>query len=242
MTNPSSSYHPRVAPKVPVAPLVILGSGGHAKSVANVALSGGYRLHAFIDSKNKPENPKQNTQTLMGAPVLGDVSELGDAQELMRFHFAIGVGDNFLREKIYLELSKTFSKLVFPALVHASAVLSAEVDLAEGCVLMPHAVVGPCSQVGRFCLLNTQCSMDHDSTLADFSSLAPGAITGGRVTVKARTAVSLGARVKQGVTLGHDSVLGANSYLDQDLPDCVIAYGTPAKVIRERKPGDPYLK
>jgi acetyltransferase-like isoleucine patch superfamily enzyme len=53
--------------------------------------------------------------------------------------------------------------------------------------------------------------------------------------------VSIGAVVKHGVVIGADSVLGANSYLHADLPGGRVAYGSPARVVRERRVGDRYL-
>jgi acetyltransferase-like isoleucine patch superfamily enzyme len=106
---------------------------------------------------------------------------------------------------------------------------------------MPNAVVGPNTRVGRFCIVNTSASIDHDAAMADFSSLAPGAVTGGGVSIGRRSAVSMGAVIKHRVRIGDDCVVGAQSYVDKDLPDNVVAYGTPARSVRTRKAGDAYL-
>jgi acetyltransferase-like isoleucine patch superfamily enzyme len=106
---------------------------------------------------------------------------------------------------------------------------------------MPQAVVGPNSKVGKFCLLNTHASIDHDCIMHDFSSLAPAAVTGGVVSIGRRSAVSIGAIIKHGVKIGDDSIVGAGSYLNKDLPSHQIAYGTPAIKVGERNIGEPYL-
>ena len=41
--------------------------------------------------------------------------------------------------------------------------------------------------------------------------------------------------VGEGVTIGKNCIIGANSYVKHDLPDNVIAVGSPAKIIRENK-------
>ncbi len=43
-----------------------------------------------------------------------------------------------------------------------------------------------------------------------------------------------GVCVLDGVTLGHDVIVGANAVVTRDLPDFAIAAGTPARVIRDR--------
>lgn len=212
-------------------PLVVVGAGGHAVSVANVARSAGYVVACFVD-------PNKKGAHLLERPIIASVDEL---EGVGRHVFCIAVGDNAARERVHAELSAQHRDLLFPPLVHASAVVSDFVTLGEGTVLMPQAVVGPNSSVGRFCILNTRSSIDHDCTLADYASLAPGAVTGGAVHIGARSAISLGGAIKHGVRVGADSVVGACSYVNQDMPPNVVAYGTPAKTVRIREAGDPYL-
>jgi sugar O-acyltransferase (sialic acid O-acetyltransferase NeuD family) len=213
-------------------PLVIFGSSGHAVSVANVALSAGYKIECFIDGK-------KNGSDLLGYKIMGDIAGPGNADSLS---FAIAIGDNAAREKVYKDLVEKFPNLHFPSLVHTSAVISFFTEIGDGTVVMPKAVLGPNSKVGKFCLINTQASIDHDSVMLDYSSLAPGALTGGNVEIGLRSAISIGAIIKHGLKIGDDSVVGANSYLNKDLPNNQVAYGTPAKQVRMRNIGDAYLK
>ena len=215
----------------PLRPLVIFGAGGHGVSFANVALSAGYKIKLFVDKNKIGLN-------LLGVSVIGDVADLDD---LDCYCFGIAVGDNAVRERIYNELRAKYAHLHFPALVHSSATVSSFTTIGDGTVVMPKAVVGPNSKVGKFCLLNTHSSLDHDCVMSDFSSLAPGAVTGGTVQIGLRSAVSIGATIKHELKIGDDSVIGANSYLNKDLPNNQVAYGTPAKQVRARNIGDPYL-
>jgi len=213
-------------------PLVIFGSGGHAVSVANVALSAGYKIECFIDVK-------KNGSDLLGYKIMGDIAGLGNPDS---FSFAIAIGDNAEIETVYKDLVEKFPNLHFPPLIHTSAVISFFTEIGEGTVVMPKAVIGPSSKIGKFCLINTQASIDHDSVMFDYSSLAPGALTGGNVEIGLRSAISIGAIIKHGLKIGGDSVVGANSYLNKDLSNNQVAYGTPAKQVRVRKVGDGYLK
>jgi sugar O-acyltransferase (sialic acid O-acetyltransferase NeuD family) len=213
------------------ARLVIVGAGGHAISVANVAFSAGYSRIFFIDVAKRGSS-------LLGCPILGDISNLSALNEC---HFAIGVGDNAVRHRLANDLKLKYPDFVFPILIHPTGVVCTGASLGRGTVVMPGAVVGPQSEVGEFCLINTRASLDHDCRMQDFASLAPGAVTGGRVEIGLRSAISIGATVKHGITVGSDAVLGAASYLNKNLPCRVIAYGIPATVVRSRALGDPYL-
>lgn len=216
---------------LPVAKLVIIGAGGHAASVANVALSAGYQIECFI-------HDKKGGQQFLDYPVYASVGSLAEPQS---FHFAIGVGDNAIRETLHLNLTRQYADLHFPVLIHSSAVVSSFCTLNEGCILMPGAVLGPNSIMERFSFINTSASVDHDCVLNPFSSVAPGSTLGGKVLLGDRAAVSIGAVVKDSIRIGRDAVLGANSYLNTNQPESTVAYGSPAKVVRGREWGESYL-
>lgn len=204
--------------------LIIFGAGGHGVSVASVAISAGYKIAYFIDKKKQGSN-------LFGIDVLGDLDKLGD---LEKFDFAIGVGDNFLRQRIHSDL-KNYHSLNFPTLIHRSAIISSFASIEEGTVVMPNGVIGPNSKVGRFCLINTHASIDHDSMMLDFSSLGPSAVTGGNVKVGECSSISISATIMNGITVGDNCVVGASSYLNQNLASNHVAFGVPAKNIRLNK-------
>ncbi len=212
-------------------PLIIIGAGGHAISVANVAKSAGFKIKYFIDLYKK-------AQKLLDIDIISKISEL---QDVDRYCYFIAIGDNFVRQQVYNELTTKYPNLYFPSLIHTSATISDDVSIGDGSVIMPKAIVGPSSTVGKFCILNTQSSMDHNCSISDFSSLAPGAITGGNVNIGMRTAISIGAIIKHDITIADDSVVGANSYLNKDLVSNKVAFGSPAKIIKNREMSDPYL-
>jgi sugar O-acyltransferase (sialic acid O-acetyltransferase NeuD family) len=213
--------------------LFIFGAGGHAVSVANVAIAAGYSIVCFIDGR-------KSAVELLGIKVVESASEA--VALFPNSRCAVAIGDNFVRQRVARELSSEFETLVFPPLIHPSATVSTFSTVGNGTLVMPNAVIGPNSRVGSFCLVNTRASIDHDCLMEDFSSLAPGAVTGGTVSIGLRSAVSIGAVIKHGVSIGQDCVIGANSYLNKNLSSNIVAYGTPAKHIRLRSVGDPYLK
>lgn len=77
--------------------------------------------------------------------------------------------------------------------------------------------------------------------MEDFSSLAPNATTGGNVRIGSFSAVSLGANIVHGKTVGHHTVIGAGALVLDDVPGFSVAVGVPAKVVKQRKEDDRYL-
>ncbi|MHB1066471.1 MAG: acetyltransferase [Candidatus Nanopelagicales bacterium] len=210
---------------------VVVGAGGHAVSVAESIHASGLELVAFTSDD-------ASVTTLLGRPVLREVPQSHlDAGGIV----VVAVGDNASRERAWRALADRLPLEQLPALVHSSAVVASNAQVGAGSVILQGAVVGSAARVGTGCLLNSGSILEHECVMEEFSSLAPGAVLGGRVRVGRRAAVSIGATVKHGLTIGEDTVVGAASYVHDSLPARVVAFGVPARVVRERREGDPYL-
>lgn len=211
--------------------LVIVGAGGHATSVADVAVAAGHRIRCFVD-------PIRAGCSIFGIDIVASLGVAGSARGLS---CVIAIGDNSARACVSRDLLLTYPDLIFPVVIHPAASISPFAHLGDGTVVMAGAVIGPATVVGRFCIVNTLASVDHDCLLNDFASMAPGSHTGGRVSVGERSAICLGAHLREGVRVGNDCVVGANSYVHGDLHDGVLVTGSPAKIRRTRNPDEPYL-
>ena len=212
-------------------PLIIFGAGGHATACANVAFAMGLPISGFVD-------PSRSDESHCGLPVAASPEAFGP---LDAHQFFVAVGDNSARQRLRAQWQEKAGGLAWAILAHPSAVIGWGSELGPGSVAMPLAMIGPNCRIGAFCIVNSGASIDHDGRMEDYSSLAPGAVTGGNVSIGARSAICIGAIVKHGCKIGADSVLGGNAYLDQELPDAVVAYGNPARIVRPRQPGEPYL-
>jgi acetyltransferase-like isoleucine patch superfamily enzyme len=61
------------------------------------------------------------------------------------------------------------------------------------------------------------------------------------VIVETKSFIGIGANIIHNISIGKDTVIGAGSLVCNDLPDNVVAYGSPAKIIRKRKLENKYL-
>jgi sugar O-acyltransferase (sialic acid O-acetyltransferase NeuD family) len=211
--------------------VIVVGAGGHAVSVAETVCATGYTIKAFVSASG-------NGGMLLGIPVItaipADHVSSGGA-------VVLAIGDNFTREKEWARLASAIPVDQLPAVVHPTASISRYASLGAGSVVMQGTVVGSGACVGLGCLLNSGSVLEHECEMADFASLAPGVLTGGRVRIGARSALSIGAVVRHGLSIGSDTVVGAASYVNVDIPSGVVAYGTPARVVRGRQADEPYL-
>jgi sugar O-acyltransferase (sialic acid O-acetyltransferase NeuD family) len=217
--------------------IVIIGSSGHAKVIIDIVQKEGkYKIAGLLDRYRKVD------EQTMGYPVLGKEEDLTELTNLHSLKGTIvAIGDNFIRSNVAARVRAICPDLPFVNAIHPKASIATNVSIGEGTVLMAGVSVNPCCTVGRFCILNTNSSLDHDSTMEDFASLAPGATTGGNCRIGEYSAISIGAVLIHGVHIGEQSVIGAASLVMKHIESFVVAYGTPAKAVRSRQPGDKYL-
>ena len=215
--------------------LIIIGSSGHAKVVLDIfEKMNQHEIIGFID-KNK-----QNGENVLGYPVLGDEEILNNHKAEVTQLF-IAIGDNCTRQKVKDRINTHFPAFSFATAIHPSATIGKEVKIGQGTAIMAGAIINPCCNIGEFCLINTKASLDHDSVMNDFSSLAPGVTTGGNVEIGASSAIGIGASIMHGVKIGTEVVIGGHSFVNKHVDDFSVCYGVPAKLIRKRVVGEKYL-
>lgn len=117
--------------------------------------------------------------------------------------------------------------------IHPSAVVAASVTLGHGIHISPLSVVAPHTYIGDFVVVNRNVSIGHHTVLEPFVSVNPGANIAGLCHIGARVVIGAGAVVIDQITIGAGSIIGAGSVVTRNIPAGVIAYGNPAKVIRE---------
>lgn len=179
---------------------------------------------------------------VVGYPVVGRDDELvACAPRLGAEGYVVAIGDNHARAAVLDRIDDVDHDLTLITVAHPAAVIARDATVGAGSILLAGSVVGNGCVLGRGVLLGIQASVDHDSTVADHASLGPGATTGGHVAIGEQTAVGLGASVIHGVTIGAHTVVGAGAVVLADVPDRVVAYGVPARAVRDREPGEPYL-
>ncbi len=217
--------------------IVIFGASGHAKVIIDIIENEGkYKIAGILDRTNTPGDIK------LGYNILGRESDLPNCiQEHALVGGVIAIGDNSIRARVAGSVSEIVPEFKFVTTVHPRAVIAGSASLGDGTVVMAGVVVNPYCLVGRHCILNTNASLDHDSVMAEFSSLGPAATTGGNVTIGAFSAIGIGATIVHGISVGKQTVIGAGATVLNNIDDNKISYGVPAKVIRDRQQGEQYL-
>jgi sugar O-acyltransferase (sialic acid O-acetyltransferase NeuD family) len=217
--------------------IIVIGSSGHAKVVIDsIEKENKYEIIGLLDRF------KEVGSSSFGYKIIGKEEDLPNLIKNYKIDGGIiAIGDNFIRYSVYNKISQNIPGFNFIKVIHPSAQIARNVLIGKGTVIMANTTISSEASVGDFCIINNNSSLDHDSEMLDYSSLAPGSSTGGNVKIGSFTAISLGAKVVHGVTIGEHTIIGAGATVVKNIPKFVVAYGTPAKVIRDRIAGEKYL-
>jgi len=85
------------------------------------------------------------------------------------------------------------------------------------------------SQIGKNCLLMAYCHVAHDCSIGDNCIIANTVQIAGHVHIEDWVILGGIVSVHQFVIIGQHSMIGATSYITQDVPPYIIVAGTPAK-------------
>lgn len=225
--NTDSSDVPRIA---------VIGCSGHARVVVDILHQNRCKVVGLLDTYKSVAND------VLGHKVIGSEDDLPTlvTANICNSVF-VAIGDNWIRNRMVMHIRELVPGIHFVSAIHPSAQIARDVSIKQGTVIMAGAIVNTGCDIREFCILNTASSLDHDSTMEQFSSLAPGAVTGGGVRIGAFSAIGIGAVISHAIQIGEKTVVGAGATVLRDIPDGVVAYGTPARIIRDRNPEDSYL-
>lgn len=217
--------------------IAVFGASGHARVIIDMLRqTDQHHVAGLVDSGH------QRGARVHGVEVLGtdeDVPHLAERYGLDGY--LVAVGDNWRRKRIVQEVGDRAPELSPVKVVDRSAAIGRNVEIGGGSVVMAGAVINAGTRIGDHCIVNTSSSVDHECVLGDFASVAPGATLGGNVRMGGCSAVCLGANVVHEVEIGRHSVIGAGAVVVEDVPQNVVAYGVPARIVRERSSEEQYL-
>lgn len=204
----------------------IIGCGGQGRILSELwqAQQPGIELH-FLD-----DNSSLHGSRVLGVPVDGPVEMLA-AADFSRAQAVLAIGDNHRR----LELAAAWDArgVRWATVAHRSAVIMPSAQFGAGSVAFAHSLVHTGARVGRHVIVNSGALVEHDAEVADGVSIGPGVSMGGRVRIARAAFISTGVAIAPRISIGAGTIVGAGAVVVSDLPDGVLAYGVPARVVRK---------
>ncbi len=200
--------------------LYIIGAGGHAKVVGEIAELNGYNNLVFIDD-DWPD--KKNCEHWIVESSFKNFQN----KSLDTFEYIVAIGDNHQRMSVMKEMESSSGMLI--TLIHPSALVSKYSSIGAGTIVMANATINPFCNIGPGCIINTNSSIDHDCILESGVHISPGVHLAGQVFVSTNTWIGLGASVIQNCKIGHNVIIGAGSTVINNVSDNTKVVGSPAR-------------
>jgi sugar O-acyltransferase (sialic acid O-acetyltransferase NeuD family) len=201
---------------------VIIGYSGHAYVVAESFMSMNNSLIYYSDKKKTSFNP-------FNLEYLGFESDINFRGWDMNLSYILGIGDNFLREKIAKFIASKAKEI--ETIIDSHSKVSKNANIGSGVFISKGVLVNAFSEIGDFVILNTGCIIEHECVIGSAAHIAPGAILAGNVKVGKRSFIGANAVIKQGVEIGDDVVIGAGSVILNNVDDNSRMVGNPGKKI-----------
>ena len=140
------------------------------------------------------------------------------------------VDDQLLRESIFDELNKNQIKLL--SYIDSSTKFGGQNILGDGIVIFPNCYIGYKTDIHNGTIIQTNCTIEHHSTVGNFVNVLPGVVTGGFVAIKDLAQINMAVKISNRITIGSETIIGAGSLVLDDCKPKSLYYGHPAKFVR----------
>lgn len=203
-------------------PLILIGGGGHCKSVIEVAESAGYEIKGILDMPDEV-----GKEVLPGHKVIGTDDEIPQYVEKCDFIITVGFIKNpALRIKLYNKVKAAGGRLA--TIIASTAHVSKYAELGEGTVIMHQAFVNAGAKIGDNCIINTFVNIEHDAEVGNQCHISTGTMVNGECKIGENCFIGSQSVCANCIEIASDIIVGAGSVVRKSIRMKGIYAGNPA--------------
>lgn len=186
--------------------IVLVGGGGHCKSVIDVIeQEGKFEIIGIVDK------PQYLGNKVLDYSVIGcddDLKEL--AKKYKNALITIGqIKSASLRKKMFCLALKAGFHL--PNIISPNAYVSKYSSIGIGVVVMHHAFINANSSVGNNCIINSKALIEHDCLISNHCHISTNSTINGGVTIESGCFIGSNVTTKEQITITKNSYIKAGS-------------------------------
>ena len=194
---------------MPEKKIILIGGGGHCRSCIDVIETTKiFKIAGIV------EQPGKNANTpLLCYPILGSDDDLETLRKTVDYAL-ITVGQmksSQVRQKIFNGLKKL--GFILPMVISPLAHVSNHASIGEGTIVMHQAIVNAGAHIGKNCILNTRCLVEHDARIGDHTHISTAAVLNGEADIGSGSFVGSNAIIVQGAKLPDNFFFKAGSLI-----------------------------
>ena len=201
--------------------LILIGGGGHCKSVLDAAESAGYNILGVLDM------PEDVGKEILSTKVIGTDDDIPAYVDKAEFVITVGFIKNpSTRIRIYNKVKEVGGK--FATIIASTAYVSKYAKIGEGTVVLHQAFVNAGAKVGCNVILNTATNIEHDAVIGNHCHISTGTMVNGDCKVGERCFIGSQSVLANGISIGDDIIVGAGSLVRKSISEKGIYSGNPA--------------
>ena len=188
--------------------IILIGGGGHCKSVIDVIeQEGRFKIAGIVDK------PELLGSKLFGYLIIGNDSDLDDLAKKCQYALVtVGqIKSPLLRIKLF-ELAVK-SGYILPTVVSPRAYLSKHAMVDKGSIIMHDALINANAKVGENCIINSKALIEHDVIIKDHCHISTNVVINGNVVVGSGSFIGSGAISKEGIKIDNNYFAKAGSVI-----------------------------
>ena len=208
--------------------LILVGGGGHCKSVIEAAESAKYNIIGVLDM------PKDVGKKILSTKVIGTDDDIPQYVDKAVFVVTVGfIKDPTIRIKLYNRIKEAGGKLA--TIIASTAYVSKYSTIGEGTVVLHQASVNAGAKVGNNVILNTATNIEHDAVIGDHCHISTGTMVNGECKVGKCCFIGSQSVLANCISIGDDIIVGAGSFVRKSISEKGIYSGNPATLKRKDK-------
>ncbi|MDA7704751.1 acetyltransferase [Candidatus Pelagibacter sp.] len=186
--------------------IILIGGGGHCKSVIDVIeQEGKFKIAGIVDSSN-----------LLGSKILGykvigkDLDLESLAKKYQYALITIGhIKSPIPRIKLFDLAVKTGFKC--PSIISPNAYVSKHSKIGNGTVVMHHAIINANTSIGDNCIINSKALIEHDCLISSHCHISTNTTINGGTEIGLRCFIGSNVTTKDNIAIKEDSFIKANT-------------------------------
>lgn len=197
--------------------VVIIGAGGHARTLINILELRGYKVNGIYDDNFKED---YRGEIIEGYSLLGGLDAMNGSEKVI-----IAKGNCQDLEKLSLQFD---SQLLSDNLIHPSALVETE-HIGSANQLSAMSYVSKSASIGSSNLIYSHTSIEHEVELGNFNVVTVNVSLCGRAKIGNGCFFGAGSVVLPNLTICDRVILGAGAVVTQDINNPGTYVGIPAK-------------
>ncbi|SHG22776.1 acetyltransferase [Dysgonomonas macrotermitis] len=205
--------------------LILIGAGGHCKSVIDAAESAGFEIIGILDVVEKVG------EIILGYPVIGTDEMIPEFVDSVLFVISVGfISNPDVRIRLHQKVIEEGGR--FATIIASSAYVSKHSNIGDGTVVLQHACVNAEANIGFGCIINTFANIDHEASIDNYSHISTGVMVNGACKIGKGVFIGSQSVLSQAVSIADYSIISAGSFVRKNIVSSGIYAGNPIRKIK----------